>query len=116
MMRPDFETDRLMVFRAEFQPSPLHRPRALFFGVRTDADCPMAVVFATVWFDAGILGNHLELIETSELHRREGLATELWRGIEKQYGIELTGTPTTDAGEGLASHIEMLRCSTGRKS
>ena len=40
----------------------------------------------------------VELIETSQLHRRQGLATELWQGMEKYYGVPVEGDPVTKEG------------------
>jgi hypothetical protein len=110
--KPVFTTERLRVFKVTIVPDPRqqHMQRDFFFACRTDIDCPMVVVSATCWKlpAQSALGEcvHVELIETSALHRRCGLARELWLAVEKFYGLELHGTPTTEDGEKFMSALE----------
>lgn len=102
--KPCFVTKRLRVFKAHvvFDPSQGHMPRDFFFACRSDVDCPMVIVSATVHRmpAKSVFGDIAlcELIETSALHRRKGFATELWRGIAEHYGVPLEGDPVTPAG------------------
>ena len=112
--KPCFTTERLRVFKASIVPCPdcQHDRRDFFFACRTDVDCPMVVVSATCWplGAQSVIGDivYVELIETSALHRRNGLATELWHGIEKYYGKPIHGDPSTDEGEKFLVAIEGL--------
>lgn len=110
--KPAFITKRLRVFKASIVPAPNHHhhQRDFFFACRTDTDCPMVVVSATCWRlgPQSVFGDvaHVELIETSALHRRDGLATELWRGIEVYYGVPVHGDAATDEGQKLLEALE----------
>lgn len=106
-MNPLFTTKRLRVFMAKITPDPAaqHMERSFFFACRTDTDCPMVVVSATcLMFDKPTFmcpnGEiYVEMIETNVLHRRDGLATELWQGIEDHYGRKLEGEAVTRLGQ-----------------
>lgn len=114
---PTMETGRLRLWRVPIVPDPSqqHEPRDHWFGVRTDTDCPMAVVHATVWpgdvFGDGCVG-YLELIETSALHRREGLASEMLRALQAHYGGELSASPATPEGEAWCEAMEREKADT----
>ena len=98
-MNPVFSTKRLRVFMAKIVPDPAshHLESDFFFVCRTDIDCPMVVVSATCLRLSG--QTVLQGIQINDLHRRLGLATELWRGIEQYYGEDIDGDPVSESGE-----------------
>lgn len=101
--RPSFTTKRLNVFKVTVQPTAQHQARAVFIGFRTDIDFPAAIITATVWVDSPLCGPYVEWIETNDRERRQGFASELWRGIEKHLGEELQAEGATEAGNGFVA-------------
>lgn len=100
---PVFTTDRLRVFLLQCIPSDgVYCEKDVFVAFRTDDEVAYPVCTATLDLPAGEYANrhYVEWIETNEGHRRNGIARELLKGIERYYGdcdIQMDGA--TDAGD-----------------
>ena len=102
-----FKTKRMNVFMDVRKYTDHNTKRMLFIGMRTDIDCPRVAVNAMVNFQVPhVMPYYMDWIETSESHRRIGLAEELWAGIEKHLGDEVAGDGASDAGHGLCVKLE----------
>lgn len=110
-MKRSFCTDRLRVYETSLVPVPgVHEfARTVFLAFRTDVDCPYPVCICTVW------GSMVEMIETNDLHRRKGLAAELWLGLEKLIPL-LHGDPVSVGGKGLLNSVKKRRRSRRSKA
>ena len=91
-MKHAFETKRLRVFRCEdITPMDANTPRTVFMAFRRDIDRPMVAATAVIWMDAVRIcgGPYVDWLEVSSEYRRQGLGTELLRGIETHLDSEL---------------------------
>ena len=110
---PDFCTDRQNVFRIEIKPSEICNQRSVFLGFLNDEETPFPVVTATVWVHGPYYGHTLEAIHTQDAYRLQGLATELWLGIEQH----LDGVLWSDSGmvPALVAAVDRAHLKTGRQ-
>lgn len=108
---PEFQTESLNVFRTDIQSSDLAAMRAVFLAFCRYADVPWPIVSATVWIDGPYLGHTMDMIQTHEGHRSEGLAKELWLGIEEYLGSAVIGLPED---KGIALSVAKARERIGR--
>lgn len=111
---PCFQTQSLNVFRNDIKPNDVTNTRAVFFGFLRDEEICWPVVTATVWVHGPYLGHTLEMIQTHDDHRREGLARELWLGIEEFLDGAVLAIPDSPEGAALAESVAQLRESMGR--
>jgi hypothetical protein len=99
-----FETDRLRVYELDLIPIPgINYVRTIYLAFRTDIDWPFPCVTFTMHAE------NVEMAATHDFHRKEGLATELWFGIERYLGREIDGDPVTKSGERLMRKIQRVR-------
>jgi hypothetical protein len=101
-----FETERLRVYDAWVLPVPNFHlvERQLFVAFRHDDDCPYPVAFLT-WTPETLIGDVVEMVESHPFHQKEGLAKELWLGVEKYLGREIHGDAVSKAGLGLLKSL-----------
>ena len=85
LLTPEFQTECLNVFRIDIKANDLTRTRAVFIGYIRDQEVALPVVSATVDIDGPYLGHAMDKIE-SHADDPEGLAEELWLGIEDYLG------------------------------
>ena len=83
---PEFQTECLNVFRIDIKANDLMRTRAVFMGFYRDEEVVWPIVSATVDIDGPFLGHTMDKIETHADDQSEGLAEELWQGIEDYLG------------------------------
>lgn len=104
---PAFRTERMNVFRFDNIVTQYHAPRAIFLGfLNYDAE-PYPVVTAVVWINSPVRERHyLNWIQTSDRERRQGLAKELWLGLEKYLGSSVYAHAASVGGEALLAAIE----------
>lgn len=121
-MKPEFTTDNLWVYKAIVKPTPHNTRRMIFLAFVSDEDLPRIAVSAMVNFPIKPQGErfpegfppYLDWIETGVTHRRQGLASELWSGIEKHLGEPLFATGASHAGKALCRKMSRITDS-GRK-
>lgn len=97
---PTLTTRRLRAWAVPAAPSPVNRPRWLIVACRSDMDLPAVVATAVLW-RCPMLGLVMDHMEVSPAHRRTGLATELWRGLERWAGERIAGIGTSVGGRAL---------------
>jgi hypothetical protein len=109
LSQPVFETERLRVFRIDYIPSPYGNPKdvyaephAHFLGCDMESSNASMCVSATV----RIRDKWVEWIETQEGRRRQGLARELFDGLEEYFGMRLYASGCTREGEGFMEAVE----------
>lgn len=82
---PEFQTECLNVFRIDIKANDSMRTRAVFIGFYRDEEVAWPIVSATVDIDGPYCGHAMDQIE-SHADDPEGLAEELWLGIEDYLG------------------------------
>lgn len=91
--KPDIQTERFDVFLHRVVRNPaLGSARDVFTAWFREKDVPRPVCVVTLF------GNFVEWVHVSERFRRQGIASEVLEGIEKEYGV-LHMEGATDAGE-----------------
>ena len=88
---PEFQTERLNVFRIDIKANDSMRTRAVFIGFYRDEEVAWPVVSAIVDIDGPFLGHTMDKIEFHDDALLEGLDSErleeeLWLGIEDYLG------------------------------
>lgn len=95
--KPEFQTERFDVFRHRVTRNPeLVAPRDVYEAWFRDDDIPRSVCEITVWPSTSF-GNFIEWVHVCEKHRRNGIATEVMKALEKHLG-QLDFEGVTPAG------------------
>lgn len=98
-MQPAFETERLQVFAVLCQ---RHKDdcfdKMVYLAFWQHLDKPAVICTATINHGT-LIGDFVEWVEVKEGERRQGVATEVLKGIEKHAGKELLLTGVSEAGE-----------------
>lgn len=92
-----FETTHLSVWKAALANKP---SRILFVGLPQFVLDDRPMVAATLLAaDYGFGTWYVDWIEVSSAHRRKGIGTELFKGVEEHLGCRLAADPGSDEGE-----------------
>jgi len=98
--RLEFQTERFDVFYVHVERNPqLGCGRDVYMAWHRHEDVPRSVCEVTLW------GNYIEWLHVCEEWRRNGVATEVMRGLEKNVG-ELDYSGVTEAGEAFCAAYE----------
>jgi GNAT superfamily N-acetyltransferase len=93
---PFLKTKRFDIFQHHVVRNPEQGlPRDLFTVWYRDEDVPRPVCEVVLFFSP--IGNWVEWLHVCEEHRRQGIATEVMRALEKRFG-KLTAVGATTAG------------------
>jgi len=99
---PTIQTERFDVFHVHITRNPaLGCGRDVYMAWFRDTDVPCSACEVTLF------GNYVEWIHVCEEWRRQGIATEILRGIEALYG-PLTLDGVTESGEALVESLESV--------
>jgi hypothetical protein len=110
-MKLVFKTKRMNVFMETLTPADFNTPRMIFLGFLHDRDLPRVAVNAMVNFpiefsDGSKMPHYIDWIETSESLRLEGLAKELWQGMEGYLKAPIEGDGASVGGDALCDAME----------
>lgn len=97
----EFSTKRFDIFSVQVERNPaIGAPRWVYMAWHHSEDVPHPVCTVTIW------GSWVEWVETISECRRDGIATEVVRGLEEHFGEPLNMSGATDAGTAFCDAFE----------